>query len=99
MPLVRGKDLKKKSILAIGSSAREVASSPEFVGSGGALGRESGRARPHAHLMLGGDRRWGREVAGEVVRRAAAWRPRQLGSGDEESMAWPMCGTRSTKES
>jgi hypothetical protein len=69
MPLVRRNDLRKKSILAIGSSAREAASSLEFVGSSGAPGRESGGAQPHAHLKLGGDRRWGREVAGEVVRR------------------------------
>jgi hypothetical protein len=69
MPLVRRNDLRKKSILAIGSSAREAASSLEFVGSSGAPSRESGGAQPHAHLKLGGDRRWGREVAGEVVRR------------------------------
>jgi hypothetical protein len=30
---------------------------------------------------------------------AMAWRPRQLGSGDEESTGWPTCGTRSTRES
>jgi hypothetical protein len=45
-----------------------VAGSPEFVGSGGAPGRESGGARPRAHLVLGGDRTWGRKVAGELAR-------------------------------
>jgi hypothetical protein len=69
MSLVRGKDLRKKSILVIGSSAREAAGSPEFASSGGAPYQESGGPRPHAHLMLGGDQRWGREVAGEAVRR------------------------------
>jgi hypothetical protein len=87
MPFVREKDLGNKSILAIGSSTREAAGSSEFAGSGGAPGRESGRGRPHAHLMLSGGRRWGREVAGEAVWRccglaAAEDRLRRRGEHD-----------------